>query len=81
MSGALYLTEDQAELAEYFEPGKEVLTYVDRQDMLDTARHYLAHQEAAERIRRAGLLRARQSHTWQHRFRELFKVLGLRERP
>ena len=36
MSGALYLTEDQPELGEYFEPGKEVLTYVDRHDLLDT---------------------------------------------
>jgi len=78
MSGALYLTEDQPELAEYFEPGKEVLTYVDRQDLLDKTRYYLAHPEEAERIRRAGFLRARQSHTWQHRFRELFAQLGLR---
>ena len=81
MSGALYLTEDQPELAEYFEPGKEVLTYVDRQDLLDKARYYLAHQEESERIRRAGFCRARNAHTWQHRFRELFGVLGLRERP
>jgi spore maturation protein CgeB len=81
MSGALYLTEDQPELAEYFEPGKEVLTYVDRQDLLDKVRYYLGHQEEAERIRRAGCVRARQTHTWQHRFRELFGVLGLRERP
>jgi spore maturation protein CgeB len=81
MSGALYLTEDQPELAEYFEPGKEVLTYVDRQDLLDKARYYLAHQEESERIRRGGFVRARQNHTWQHRFRELFGVLGLRARP
>ncbi|MDQ6669609.1 MAG: glycosyltransferase [Chloroflexota bacterium] len=80
MSGALYLTEQQAELAEYFEPGKEVLTYVDRQELLDKARYYLGHQEESERIRRAGFLRARGAHTWQHRFRELFGVLGLAER-
>jgi spore maturation protein CgeB len=80
MSGALYLTEDQPELAEYFEPGKEVLTYVDRQDLLDKARYYLAHQEESERIRRAGFCRAKNDHTWQHRFRELFDVLGLRKR-
>src|SRR5207237_7250801 len=68
MSGALFLTEDQPELAEYFEPGAEVLTYADRDDLLDKARYFLAHQEAAERIRRAGLERARREHTWQHRF-------------
>jgi spore maturation protein CgeB len=80
MSGALYLTEAQSELGEYFEPGQEVLTYVDRHDLLDQARYYLGHQEASERIRRAGLVRARGNHTWQHRFRELFGVLGLGHR-
>jgi hypothetical protein len=78
MSGALYLTEDQPELAEYFTPAQEVLTYTDRDDLLDKARYYLAHQEAAERVRRAGLRRARAEHTWQHRFTELFSVLGLK---
>ncbi len=78
MSGALYLTEDQPELAEYFTPGQEVLTYTDREDLLDKARYYLAHQEHAERVRRAGHERARREHTWQRRFAELFSTLGLR---
>jgi spore maturation protein CgeB len=80
MSGALYLTEDQPELAEYFEPGTELLTYTDQDDLLDKARYYLAHQELSERIRHAGLQRARRDHTWQHRFAELFAALGLRQR-
>jgi spore maturation protein CgeB len=78
MSGALYLTEAQPELTEYFEPDKEVLTYTDKDELLDKARYYLAHQEVAERIRRAGLERARREHTWQRRFSELFAALGLR---
>jgi spore maturation protein CgeB len=77
MSGALYLTEDQPELHEYFEPGKEVLTYTDKHDLLETTRYYLAHQEQSERIRHAGWRRAVQEHTWQHRFAELFAALGL----
>jgi spore maturation protein CgeB len=77
MSGALYLTEDQLELHEYFEPGKEILTYTDRHDLLETARYYLAHQEQSERIRCAGWRRALHEHTWQHRFGELFAALGL----
>ena len=80
MSGALYLTEDQPELAEYFEPGKEVLTYTDRDDLLGQVRRYLVHQEEAERIRRAGYERARREHTWQHRFTQLFDALGLDSR-
>jgi hypothetical protein len=77
MSGALYLTERQDELAEYFCIGREVLAYTDRDDLLEQARYYLAHPEQAERVRRAGYHRARRDHTWQHRFRDLFAVLGL----
>jgi spore maturation protein CgeB len=78
MSGALYLTERQPELEEYFRIGEEVLCYEDRDDLLDQARHYLAHPEQAERVRRAGRQRALRDHTWQHRFRELFAALGLK---
>jgi spore maturation protein CgeB len=80
MSGALYLTERQDELAEYFCVGQEVLAYTDRDDLLDQVRHYLAHPEQAERVRRAGRHRALRDHTWQHRFRDLFTVLGI-EKP
>jgi spore maturation protein CgeB len=81
MSGALYLTEDQPELAEYFEPGLEMLTYTNEHDLLEKVRYYLAHQEHSERIRYAGLQRARRDHTWQHRFADLFRILGLKDRP
>jgi spore maturation protein CgeB len=72
------LTEDQPELPEYFTPDREVLTYSNRDDLLEKARFYLAHQEHAERIRRAGLERARREHTWQHRFTQLFTLLNIR---
>jgi spore maturation protein CgeB len=78
MSGALYLTERQDELAEYFEIGKEVLAYTSRDDLLDQVRYYLAHPEQAEQIRHAGLERARRDHTWQRRFADLFSALGLK---
>jgi len=77
MSGALYMTERQDELAEYFDIGTEVLAYTDKYDLLEQTQYYLKHQEQAEVIRRNGLRRARAEHTWQHRFNELFAALGL----
>ena len=77
MSGALYVTEYQQELEEYFAVGRELLAYTDRDDLLDQVRYYLAHPEHAERIRRAGHHRALRDHTWQHRFQELFTLLNL----
>jgi spore maturation protein CgeB len=78
MSGALYVTERQPELEEYFVPGAEVLAYGDRAELLELVRHHLAHPEQAERIRRNAFLRSRREHTWQHRFDQLFAALGLR---
>jgi hypothetical protein len=77
MSGALYLTERQDELAEYFTIGQEVLAYTTREDLLEQVRYYLNHPEQAERIRAAAVERSRREHTWQHRFSDLFAALGL----
>lgn len=38
----------------------------------------LGHE--AERIRRAGLARAKRDHAWENRFRQLFKVIGLAQK-
>jgi spore maturation protein CgeB len=77
MSGALYCTGYMDELAEHFEPDKEVLIYRNQDELLDKVRHYLAHPEEAERIRQAGHARALRDHTYQHRFQSLFRTIGL----
>jgi hypothetical protein len=75
MSGALYCTGYTDELAEMFEPDKEVVTYRNQFELLDKVRFYLSHPEDAERIRRAGHARALRDHTYQQRFRDLFTAL------
>ena len=55
MSGALYLTNYSDELAEMFEPDKEVLVWRNRHELLEKARFYVEHPEAGDRFgRRAG---------------------------
>jgi len=78
MSGAFYMVGYQEELDEYYELGKEIVCYDDRDELLDKVRYYLEHEQQADRIRRAGLARARRDHTWENRFRQLFEVIGLR---
>jgi spore maturation protein CgeB len=77
MSGALYCTGYMDELAEMFEPDKEVLVYRNQHELMDKVRFYLAHPEQAEVIRQAGRKRALAEHTYCERFRNLFKILGL----
>lgn len=77
MSGALYCTGYMEELAEMFEPDKEVLVYRNQHELLDKVRFYLAHPDQAEMIRQAGRKRALAEHTYHDRFRKLFKTLRL----
>jgi spore maturation protein CgeB len=77
MSGAFYLVEYFQELTEFFEPGKEIVFFENEEGLVGKCRYYLAHPEEAERIRAAGLRRARAEHTWQNRFRTVFQTLGL----
>jgi len=77
MSGALYCTGYMDELAEMFEPDKEVLVYRSQHELLDKIRFYLAHPHQAEVIRQVGRKRALAEHTYHERFRKLFKTLGL----
>jgi len=78
MSGALYCTGYTDELAEFFEPNREVIVYRNRHELLDKARYYLTHPTEAEKIRRAGHARALRDHTYHHRFRALFRQIGLK---
>ena len=77
MSGAFYMVENMEELVEFFEIGKEIVCYDDKADLLEKVRYYLAHDSERERIRRAGLLRARRDHSWHERFTAVFKTIGL----
>lgn len=77
MSGAFYMVENMEEIFEFFEPGKEIVCYEDKEDLADKLRYYLAHDEERERIRLAGHRRALAEHTWQQRFDRLFRTIGL----
>lgn len=78
MSGALYCTGHVDELERFFEPGREIVTYRNEEELLAQVRRLLDHPEEAERIRRAGRLRALAEHTYHRRFEALFHAVGLK---
>ena len=75
MCGALYLTGDCEELSQFYEPDVEVLVYRNEDEMLEKAQYYLSHVASAEKIRRAGLARARRDHTYHQRWADLLAQL------
>jgi len=77
MSGGFYMVEYMEELKEFFEVGKELVCYQDKNDLAEKIRYYLRHDSEREKIRQAGYRRATCEHTWQKRFRKVFKEIGL----
>jgi spore maturation protein CgeB len=80
MSGAFYLVERFDELAEFFEPDREVVFFEDEDDLAEKAAYYLRHGRERRRIRDAGMRRAREEHTWHRRFEAAFRQMGLASR-
>jgi hypothetical protein len=77
MSGGLYATGFVDELSDYYIPDKEIIIYRHKEELADKLKYYLAHPDEANRVRMATFRRARQNHTWQNRFNQLFRAIGL----
>jgi len=79
MSGGLYLTQSNPGLSLVYDVGGEVVTYGSISDCARKIRWLLANPDEAARIRSSGRKRALKDHTWEKRFEDLFRIMGLME--
>jgi spore maturation protein CgeB len=77
MSGGLYLTQNNPELALVYDIGKEIVTYNDEQDCVRKIKWLLNHPNEIAKIQKAGRKRAMQDHSWEKRFDQLFNIAGI----
>ncbi|HEY0321711.1 MAG TPA: glycosyltransferase [Pyrinomonadaceae bacterium] len=77
MCRTCYLTGASDEIEEFYEVGKEIDTYSGAEELVDKTKFYLAHPAQAEALREAGYRRATSDHTWERRFEQLFRKIGL----
>jgi len=77
MSGGFYMVEHMEELEEFFDIGKEIVCYTDKEDLADKIKYYLKHDVERERIRKAGHERCLRDHSWHKRFQKAFHEMGL----
>ncbi|PAV11363.1 hypothetical protein ASJ81_10340 [Methanosarcina spelaei] len=77
MSCGFYMVEYMEELEEFFEIGKEIVCYTDKEDMVNKIKYYLKHDDEREKIRQAGYKRCLQDHTWHKRFEMAFHEMGM----
>ncbi len=76
-SGGFLLTSNADNLKDYYIPGKEIVIFQNTKDLIDKIHYYLAHEDKREAIARAGHERTLQDHTYEKRFKEIFKIIGL----
>lgn len=73
--GTMLLTDSKKNLADMFEPGKEVVAYRSREDCARLIEYYLSHDEERESIALAGQRRTLENHTYYHRMQELLAIV------
>jgi hypothetical protein len=76
MSGAVYLTQDNPELSQVFDIGREILAYRDISDCAATIRSLLQDEQRASDIRRCARRRSLQDHTYEARWSNVFHTMG-----
>jgi len=73
--GACLVTDWKENLAQMFEPEKEVVSYRSVSECLEKIQHYLANPGEAAAIAEAGRKRTLAEHTYAHRAAELGEIL------
>lgn len=77
MCGGLQFTSYNDEIAQYFEDGKEIVLYRNKEEMIDKAKFYLDEKNSSlvKDMKAAARKRAENEHTWTNRFNNVFKLL------
>lgn len=75
--GGFQLSGVAERLEEFFEPNKEIVLYRSFDELVDKIRYYLAHESERAEVAEEGYQRVLRDHTYEHRFRELFRQMGL----
>lgn len=75
--GSFLLTQDADDLRSRYKDGEEIIIFKDAQDLIKKIKYYLAHEEEREKIAAAGYNRTIKEHTYEKRFEEIFKIIGL----
>lgn len=75
--GGFLLTGTPDNLEDYYELGKEVAVFKNTDDLINKIKYYLSNPEEMEKIRIAGYEKTLREHTYEKRFNDIFKKMGL----
>jgi len=75
-TGACYLTTYNWELASHYEIGREILCYRSAEEAVEMFSYFRRRSKACLKIAQAARRRCLNEHTWEKRFRALFREMG-----
>jgi len=61
-----------------YEIGKEIVVFNDVKDLIEKVKYYLKYEDERDQIASLGYLRTIKGHTYEHRFEELMKFVGIK---
>lgn len=69
------ITNYQAEIPQFFEIGKDLVTYESMDDLKEKCSYYLAHEDERKQIAKNGYEKVKQYHTYDVRFIQIFETV------
>ena len=75
-AGGAYLTTFNADLAQFFDIGREIACYQSMEEMVEVARRLVRDDQARLAMAERGYARALREHRWMHRFLDVLRALG-----
>ena len=79
--GCLLITDRKSDIAEIFEPNKEVVCYDSPYECAELINYYSRHHSERDRIARAGQRRTLIEHNYENRIRELATLFSAKLTP
>lgn len=76
--GACYLTTYNWELTFHYDLGKEILCYRNHEELVEMYGYFAKRPEACLKIAQAAWRRSVAEHTWEKRFRKIFRHVGFK---
>jgi predicted SAM-dependent methyltransferase/glycosyltransferase involved in cell wall biosynthesis len=73
--GSLLIAEEQKNIHKYFEPGKEIVLFNGKKDLIDQIKYYLSHEDERQEIANNGHLRCVNEYSLEKRAGELDKII------
>lgn len=75
---AFVLCDDQRDVFSLFQDGEDLVRFFDASDLMNKAKHYLAHPAERNEIAGRGNRNVLKNHTYIHRVKELLSKIGSR---